>query len=119
MPVPSGRASAPRLAVACATAALLAQHAAAADPTTRAFDPDPSRPAALSGGAFAVETAAREAQGSARLELLLDYARGLLALKEGDAKVGDLLRDRLAFHLLGSYALGPVELGADLPFAAY
>ncbi|MFL5300162.1 MAG: OmpA family protein [Anaeromyxobacteraceae bacterium] len=119
MPSPSGRASAPRLVVACATAALLAQHAAAADPATRAFDPDPSRPAALSGGAFAVETAAREARGSAHLELLLDYARGLLALKDGDAKVGDLLRDRLAFHLLGSYALGPFELGADLPFAAY
>jgi OOP family OmpA-OmpF porin len=106
-------------AAALAAALVAAAATRADDPTARAFDPDPSRPAALSGGDFAVETAARQGRGAARLELLLDYARGLLALREGDAKVGDLLRDRLAFHLLGSYALGPVEFGADLPFAAH
>jgi OmpA-OmpF porin, OOP family len=107
-----------RLAVTLA-AALTAALARSDDPAARGFDPDPSRPAALGRASFAVETAARQAPGSARVELLLDYARGLLALREGDTKVGDLLRDRLALHLLGSYALGPVEVGADVPFAAY
>ena len=104
-----------RLALLAAVA--LSTSAIADDPTRRGFDVDPSRPAALSGGAFAVESAAPAGRGSARLELLLDYARGLLALREGDARAGDLIRDRLALHALGSYALGPVELGFDLPLA--
>src|SRR5690242_12941551 len=87
------------------------------NPAARGFDTDPSRPAALANGAFAVETAAPEGRGTARAELLLDYARGLLAIKSGDARLGYLVRDRLALHAIGSYALGPLELGADLPFA--
>ncbi len=87
------------------------------DPARRDFDVDPSRPAALANGAFAVETAAPQGRGTARAELLLDYTHGLLTLRSGDARVGYLISDRLALHALGSFALGPVELGADLPFA--
>jgi outer membrane protein OmpA-like peptidoglycan-associated protein len=107
------------LAAAFAAAAALVHAARADDPNARAFDPDPSRPAALEGGAFAVEGAAPAPRGAGHVELLVDYARGLLALRQGDAKLGDLLRDRLALHLLGSWSLGAVEVGADLPFAAY
>ncbi len=97
----------------------LSTSALADDPTRRNFDVDPSKPAALSGGAFAVESAAPAGRGSAHLELLLDYARGLLALRTGDARTGDLISERLALHALGSYALGPVELGFDLPLALH
>jgi len=87
------------------------------NPAERGFDPDPSRPAVLANGAFAVETAAPEGRGTARAEVLFDYARGLLAIRSGDTRVGYLVRDRLTLHALGSYALGPVEVGADMPFA--
>ncbi len=101
-----------------ATAALTLPLVALPDnPAQRGFDPDPSRPAALANGAFAVESAAPEGRGTAHAELLLDYARGLLSIKSGDTRVAYLLRDRLTLHALGSYSLGPIELGADLPFA--
>jgi outer membrane protein OmpA-like peptidoglycan-associated protein len=87
------------------------------DPARRDFDADPSRPSALANGAFAVETAAPAERGAAHAELLLDYTHGLLSLKSGDTRLGYLLSDRLALHALGSFSLGPVELGADLPFA--
>ncbi|HEX8910245.1 MAG TPA: OmpA family protein [Anaeromyxobacteraceae bacterium] len=106
-----------RLALLAALAAAAGAHAD--DPTRRNFDVDPSRPAALADGAFAVETAAPQARGTAHLELLVDWAHGLLAAKQGGTRLGDLLADRVALHALGSYALGPVELAADLPFAAW
>ncbi len=89
---------------------------AAADPTTRGFDPDPHRPALGLDGDFMVETASVQAMGSWRGGLLLDYTHGLLAATSGDAKVGNLLDARLTGHLLGSYSLlALVELGVDLP----
>lgn len=106
-----------RLALLAALAVTSAR--AADDPARRGFDADPLRPAVLSDGAFAVETAAPAARGTARLELLADWAHGLLAAQQGDARQGYLLADRLALHAIGSYALGPVEVGADLPLAAW
>jgi len=101
-----------------AAAALVAPRLALADdPAQRGFDADASRPAVLADGAFAVETAAPQGRGTRRVELLLDYTRGLLSIKSGDSAVGELVRDRLALHALGSFALGPLELGADLPLA--
>ncbi len=104
------------IAVAALT---LPQIAVPDNPSARGFDPDPSRPAALADGAFAVETAAPQERGTAHAELLLDYARGLLSIRSGDTRLGYVLRDRLALHAIGSYALGPVELGADLPVALF
>jgi outer membrane protein OmpA-like peptidoglycan-associated protein len=107
-----------RVLWAAAAVALTAGRAGAADdPARRDFDVDPSRPAALASGAFAVETAEPQGRGTGRVELLLDYARGLLALREGDRKAGDLLRDRLSLHALGSWSLGAAEVGAHLPVA--
>src|SRR6266542_1467870 len=103
-----------------AAAALFAPRLALADnPAQRGFDADASRPAVLADGAFAVETAAPQGRGTRRVELLLDYTRGLLSINSGDAAVGELVRDRLALHALGSFALGPLELGADLPLAVH
>jgi OmpA-OmpF porin, OOP family len=106
-------------ALLAAAALVLPRLAPADDPAQRGFDADVSRPAVLADGAFAVETAAPEGRGTRHMELLLDYTRGLLSIKSGDSSVGDLVRDRLALHALGSFALGPVELGADLPLAVH
>ena len=100
-------------------AALAVSAARADDPARRDFDADPSRPAALAGGAFAVETAAPAAPGTGHAELLVDWAHGLLSLKQGDSRLGHLVADRVALHALGSWSLGPVELGADVPFTAW
>lgn len=106
-----------RLALLAALA--VAASARADDPTRRGFDADPSRPAALADGAFAVETAAPAPAGAAHAELLVDWVHGLLAARQGDTRLGDLLADRVMLHALGSWSLGAVELGADLPFAAW
>jgi OmpA-OmpF porin, OOP family len=106
-----------RLAVLAALAAASAAHPD--DPTRRDFDADPSRPAALAGGAFAVETAAPATAGAAHAELLVDWAHGLLSLRQGDTQLGNLIGDRVALHALGSWSFGPVELGVDVPFIAW
>ena len=108
-----------RLAPLAAVALCASAVAAADDPARRRFDADPSRPAALADGAFAVETAAPATRNTAHAELMLDWAHGLLSLKNGDSRVGYLLSDRVALHAIGSYSLGPVELGADVPVALW
>lgn len=89
--------------------------AAADDPFARGFDPDTSRPALGLDADFTVESATPMPAGSWRGEILLDYARGLLAVRSGDAKLGNLIDDRLTAHLLAGYAFGRLEIGLDLP----
>jgi outer membrane protein OmpA-like peptidoglycan-associated protein len=105
--------------LAAASAASFTLSVRADDPARRDFDVDPTKPAVLGDGAWAVETAAPHARGTARAELLVDYSRGLLALRLGNTRLGDAVRDRLALHAIGGLVLGPVELGADIPFVAY
>jgi OOP family OmpA-OmpF porin len=110
----------PRVALfAVASAAVIPLIVHADDPARRDFDVDPTKPAVLGDGAWAVETAAPHASGTGRVELLVDYSRKLLALRLGDERLGDAVRDRLALHAIGGLVLGPVELGADIPFVAY
>jgi len=103
-----------------ALALLLARAAGAQEnPTLRGFDPDPFRPAATLDGDFVVESAAPTPAGSARGALLFDYARGLLALRQGDQKVGDLLVDRVQAHVIAGYSFGRLQVGLDLPVALH
>src|SRR5512133_2439256 len=97
---------------------VLAARAAGEDPTARGFDPDPVRPAFSLDGGFAVETAPTAAAGTRGAAFLLDWTNGLLALKVGDTR-DDLLASRLSAHLLGTWSLGWVELGAHLPLAMW
>jgi OOP family OmpA-OmpF porin len=49
---------------------------------------------------------------------MLDFADGLMSLKLGDDKLGNLVPYRLDAHLVGAYALfDRLELAADLPVA--
>jgi len=104
--------------LACLAALALAPGAGAADPTQRGFDPDPARLALSLDGGFAVETAAATARGTYRFAGVVDYAKGLLALKLGSERQ-DLLRSRLSLHLLGAWSLGFAEVSLHLPVAVW
>ncbi|HLM47091.1 MAG TPA: OmpA family protein, partial [Myxococcaceae bacterium] len=66
---------------------------------------------------IALEGAKAEPAGSFRGALLFDYNRGILALKLGDEKLGDLLPYRLDAHALFAWQLHRrLELAADVPF---
>ena len=98
--------------------ALAAPPASAQDATRRGFDPDPARLALSLDGGFTVETAGTVTRGTRTLGAVVDYASGLLALKLGGQR-DDLLESRLSLHLLGGWAVGPVELGAEMPIALW
>jgi OmpA-OmpF porin, OOP family len=98
------------------TGAFTAVLARAEDPAARGFDPDPARPALSVDGGFVVETAAAAPRGAFGAALVVDYARGLLTLRLGGERDA-LLESRLSAHLLASWSLGRLELGAHLPIA--
>jgi OOP family OmpA-OmpF porin len=98
--------------------ALAASGARAQDGTKRAFDADPARLALSVDGGFAVETADTVRPGTRSMAAVFDYASGLLSLKLGD-RSDDLLVSRLSLHLLGGWAIGPVEVAAELPVALW
>src|SRR5947208_416281 len=89
------------------------------DPTRRGFDPDPPRPAVTLDGDFVLETAEAAPARSYHAELLFDYARGLLALSQGNQKLGDVLLDRFQASLSAGYSLGPLQLALSLPAALH
>ncbi len=105
-----------RLGAGALSALLLAAAASAEDPARRGFDPDAARLSlgALSG--FTVETASPAHAGNLSAEVLLDYAEGLLALRLPGGRF-QLLESRLSAHVLASYSLGWLEIGAALPVA--
>jgi outer membrane protein OmpA-like peptidoglycan-associated protein len=102
-----------------AIAALFATTALADDPTRRGFDPDPPRPAVGLEGHFTTEGADVPPAGSWRAGAELDFVHGLLALRSGDRRIGWVVEDRLALHLVGARSLGRLELGAALPAALW
>ncbi len=115
-----------RFQVAIAAAALLVAIPSASraqtpeDALARGIDPLGNKLATGLDGFLTVEGAKIAPVGSWKLELALDYAEGLLALKLGDEKLGDLVERRLDLHLLGAYAVTDwSEVGVDLPFTLY
>src|SRR6266545_144965 len=102
------------LAALCALAAAAPAAGASDDPTRRAFEADPARPALSLDGGFAVETAAAPPAGVFGGGAILDYSEGLLALKLGGTR-DRFLESRLTAHLLACWSLGWLELDAHLP----
>ncbi|MFY0570134.1 OmpA family protein [Archangium lansingense] len=110
------RSAATRLAVVCL---LLAGVAAQADhdPFARGFDAVPLKATPAQKSGIALDGATAEPAGSFRGALLFDYNRGILALKLGDEKLGDLIPYRLDAHALFAWQLHRrLELAADVPF---
>ncbi len=97
-------------------ACLLSVAVRADDPARRGFDPDPSRLALSLDGNFAVETAGVVRAGTRAGGLILDYTRGLLALKLGDERA-QILHSRFSAHLLAGYAFERAEVALHVPLA--
>ncbi|PTL77918.1 cell envelope biogenesis protein OmpA [Vitiosangium sp. GDMCC 1.1324] len=98
---------------------LLAGAAAWAQPDafTRGFDAVPLKATPAQQSGIALEGATAEPAGSFRAALLFDYNRGILALKLGDEKLGDLIPYRLDAHALFAWQLHRrLEIAADVPF---
>ncbi|MGZ3460566.1 MAG: OmpA family protein, partial [Archangium sp.] len=87
------------------------------DPFARGLDAVPLKPTAAQKSGIALEGAVAEPAQSFRAALLFDYNRGILALKLGEQKLGDLLPYRLDAHALFAWQLHRrLELAADVPF---
>jgi outer membrane protein OmpA-like peptidoglycan-associated protein len=109
-----------RLAALALPAALAAASPVRADdPARRGFDPDPPRPALGLDSQLTTESARVAPAGSWAMGLELDWVHHLLSLDSGGQRVGWVVPDRVAAHLLGAYALGRFELGAGLPVALW
>jgi OmpA-OmpF porin, OOP family len=108
-----------RLLLAPILLATAAGRAGADDPARRGLDPDPPRPALGLYSQFTTEGARLHPPGSWWMGLEVDWVHGLLALKRDDERIGWVIPDRVAAHLLGAYTLGRVELGAGLPLALW
>jgi OOP family OmpA-OmpF porin len=101
--------------VAAVLVALPAQ--AAADAYARGFDAVPTKFSPTMDSLWAVEGAELRPVKSWQLQALFDLNIGILGLKIGDTKIGDLIPFRADLHLMGSYTLHPrIEVSADLPF---
>jgi OmpA-OmpF porin, OOP family len=96
----------------------LAQDAAAPSPAfRRGFDAVPQKLTPAQDSGLSLEGARALDQGSYLGSLLLDYNHGILALKLGDEKLGDLIPYRLDAHAMFAYQLHErLELAVDLPF---
>jgi outer membrane protein OmpA-like peptidoglycan-associated protein len=87
------------------------------DPFARGFDAVPLKATPAQNSGIALEGASPEPARSFRAALLFDYNRGLLGLKLGDEKLGDLLPYRLDAHALFAWQFHRrLELAADVPF---
>ncbi len=89
---------------------------AAEDPFARGIDVVPIKLTPSAGSSLTLEGADLPAVGSFRLTPVLDFNLGILSLKLGDERLGDLIPFRTDLHLMASYQLhSRVELAADLP----
>jgi OmpA-OmpF porin, OOP family len=87
------------------------------DPFLRGFDALPLKPTPAQRSGIALEGAEAEPVHSFRGALMLDSARGLLGLKLGDERLGQLLPYRMDVHALFAYQVHRrLELAADVPF---
>ncbi|WP_434382244.1 OmpA family protein [Melittangium boletus] len=87
------------------------------DPFARGFDAVPLKATPAHKSGIALEGASPEYADSLRGALLFDYNHGVLALRLGDEKLGNLLPYRLDAHALFAWQLHRrLEVAADLPF---
>jgi len=93
---------------------------AQADPFQRNFDAVPLKATTAQSSGIALEGARWDPVKSFRAAFLLDFNLGVLGLKLGDEKLGNLIPYRLDAHLLFAYQLHRrIELGVDLPVTLY
>ncbi|MCI0672375.1 MAG: thrombospondin type 3 repeat-containing protein, partial [Myxococcaceae bacterium] len=85
-------------------------------PELRSFDSVPNKVTPLQNAGISLEGADTPAASSFRAALLMDLPVGVLGLKLGQERLGDLIPYRLDAHALFAYQLLPrLELGVDLP----
>lgn len=90
---------------------------AAGDPFARGIDLVPVKVTPTMNSGLTLDGAELREHRSWQLRALLDLNLGILALKLGDQRLGDLVPLRLDLHLLGAWQLHPrIEVAADLPF---
>src|SRR3989338_3171712 len=94
-----------------------AAHAQPIDPfTARGIDLVPIKFTPTMESGLALEGGELQLTRSYLLQALLDFNVGILAAKNGNERIGDLMPFRADLHLMGAYQLHPrVEVSADLP----
>jgi outer membrane protein OmpA-like peptidoglycan-associated protein len=96
--------------------AFLALPAAADDPFARGFDSVPLKLTPLANSGLQLEGAALRTRRSWQLQALIDMNFGVLGLKLGEQRIGDLIPFRTDLRIGGSYTvLDRLEVGAELP----
>ncbi|MDP1823895.1 MAG: OmpA family protein [Archangium sp.] len=102
------------LAVMCLASAA---HAQPIDPfTARGIDLVPIKFTPTMESGLALEGGELQLTRSYLLQALLDFNVGILAAKNGNERIGDLMPFRADLHIMGAYQLHPrVEVSADLP----
>jgi hypothetical protein len=97
---------------------LLAFPALADDPFARGFDSVPLKLTPLANSGLQLEGAELRTKRSWQLYSLLDLNFGVMALKLGDQRLGDLIPFRTDLRIGGSYqVLDRLEVGAEIPAA--
>lgn len=107
----------PRLARPLAVVVLLlALSTRADDPFARGFDSVPLKLTPLANSGLQLEGAELRTKKSWQLQALLDLNFGIMGLKLGDQRLGDLIPFRGDLRIGGSYTvLDRLEVGAELP----
>jgi len=86
------------------------------DPFSRSFDAVPLKPSPMVSSGIALDGADAMTRGSIRAALLMDLSVNVLALREGDRKVGNLIPTRLDAHAMLGYQLHPrLDFSIDIP----
>lgn len=86
------------------------------DPFARGIDAVPIKLTPTMNSGLSLESAELMPVKSWQLMALLDFNVGILSLKLGDTRLGDLLPFRADLHLMGAYQIhSRIELAADLP----
>ncbi len=89
---------------------------AQSEPFVRGIDLVPIKLSPGINSGLSLDSADLPNVGSWQLQALLDFNVGILALKLGDQRLGDLLPFRADLHLMGAWQVHPrLELAADLP----
>jgi OOP family OmpA-OmpF porin len=99
---------------------LLALPALADDPFARGFDSVPLKLTPLANSGLQLEGAELRTKRSWQLYSLLDLNFGVMALKLGDQRLGDLIPFRTDLRIGGSYqVLDRLEVGAEIPLTVF
>lgn len=85
--------------------------------TTRGIDLVPNKFTPTMDSGLALEGGELSLTRSFFLQAMLDFNVGILAAKNGNDRLGDLMPFRADLHIMGAYQIHPrIELSADLPF---